>query len=163
VNEISFPDKIEIIKNGINGPIARASNIIHPSIKPTSKELIHSSHSFTQNVYSSDPDPMNIIRIYLYEFILTLARIRYLLPRIDNLSSVNTNRPLTGHFTFTMSTLLGLNHLSLEMENFRIKYVNFIPFEVGNAPGFARIIKKNEITKNQLILLFLHPEITLEQ
>ena len=105
---------------------------------------------------------MNIIRIFSYELILALERIRYLLPGIKKLSSVNATRPLNGHFTLTMSVLLGFNHLSLEMEDFRIKYVNFVPFEANNALGIAKIIKKNKIQKSPLILLFLNPEIDLE-
>ncbi|MHA2176482.1 MAG: hypothetical protein ACXABI_16785 [Candidatus Hodarchaeales archaeon] len=162
INEVTFLDELELRKYGINGPIARSYNVIHPDRNPISEIPLNSSHFLTQSVYSVHPDPINIIFIYIFELVLALGRIQFLLPKIKNLSSVNTPRPLNGYFAFTMPVLLGLNHLSLEMEDYRIKYVNFIPFEVNNALGISRLIRKNEIQKTLFILSFLHPEITLE-
>ncbi len=163
IKEISFLDKSEVVKFCIHGPLARASNILHPDLKPTYTFPVTLSHLLSQSVYSVDPDPINIIRIYTYEFALALERIQLLLPKIKKLSSVKAPRSLNGQIVVTTPVFQGLNHLSLEMKDYRIKYVNFIPFEANNALGIYRMIKSNDKKNYQFILLFLHPEILLDQ
>ena len=75
---------------------------------------------------------------------------------------MNSVRETQGQFTYSIPVSLGVNYLTIELEGNQVKYINFIPFELGNLQGITELISRNSKEIHPLLLLFLNPEISLE-
>lgn len=162
LNNMNFLSNSEIVSTNLAGPIARASGVISSLIDlPTFRDR-KSSLFYSQFAYGKMPSPLKSIEICYSELILALERMVYLLPKFQGSLGKATLPENSGQFSISYPTTFGINHLTIELEGEKAKYVNFIPFEVGNIEGISMLIVKNSDTLTPYLLTFLNPEIDLE-
>jgi hypothetical protein len=162
VKGISFLSRDEILNTGIAGPFARVLNINPKKTGLTTSFDLSSPQFYQQYAYASSFYPFALIEICLTELNLALERLSLLLPKIQGQIKVNDIRESQGQFTCSLPVCFGVNHLSIELDYDLVKYINFIPFEMGNLLGITELIRKNEKDLYPLLFLYLNPEITIK-
>lgn len=160
VNHLSHS---EVVDSGLAGPIARAVGVITPMIDMPSAKIQNSSFFYTQFVYGKTGSGLKYLEICYREMILALERMANLLPnflgRIDEPESLPEN---SGQFSASYPTSFGVNHLTVAIDDNKIRYINFVPFEFNNIEGIARLIDLNGKENTKFFLGFLNPEIEFE-
>ncbi|MHA1976811.1 MAG: hypothetical protein ACW98F_10275 [Candidatus Hodarchaeales archaeon] len=162
LSSMKFLSNSELVKTSLAGPIARASGVISPLIDlPTSKNQ-KSSYFYTQFVYGKKPSPLRFMEICYKELILALERMVYLLPKFQGTLGESTLPENSGQFSASYPITFGVNHLTIELDGEKTKYVNFIPFEFGNIEGISKLIANNSDALAPYLLSYLNPEISFE-
>ncbi len=162
LKNIVILSKAEILTTGLTGPIARASNINPPIISLTSNSSQKDFLFYQQYAYASSPSPLALLEICFTELQLAIERLSFLAHYLHGHIEVNSIRETQGHFTCLFPVCFGVNYLTIELEGNQVKYINFIPFELGNLYGITELISKNSKKIHLFLLLFLNPEISLE-
>jgi len=153
--------KTEILKSGLTGPFARSVNIVTPLIKLSTSFNRFSSSQYSQFVTSQTSNPNGILEICNVEIKLALERMVQLLPKICGKISLSGSQLKNGSFSSSFAFNLGINHLTVEIEEGRTRYLKFVPFETSNLLGISKLMAINPPSLNRFILLFLNPEIEL--
>ena len=162
LKNIVLLSKAELLNTGLTGPIARASNINPPIFNLASNRSQRNFLFFQQYAYTSSPSPLAFLEICFTELQLALERLSFLVAHLHGKLEMNSVRETQGQFTYSIPVSLGVNYLTIELEGNQVKYINFIPFELGNLQGITELISRNSKEIHPLLLLFLNPEISLE-
>ncbi|PWI48192.1 hypothetical protein CEE45_07740 [Candidatus Heimdallarchaeota archaeon B3_Heim] len=161
LNSMNFLSNSEIVDTSLAGPIARASGVISLLIDlPTFRDR-KSSLFYSQFAYGKTPSPLKCIEICYSELILALERMAYLLPKFQGSLGESTLPENSGQYSISYPTTFGINHLTIELEGEKARYINYIPFEAGNIGGISMLVVKNSDTLIPYLLTFLNPEIEL--
>jgi len=151
----------EILKSGLTGPLARSVNIVTPLIKLSTSLNRFSSSQFSQFATSQTSNPSGILEICNVELRLALERMMLLLPKIFGKISFSESELKNGSISSSFALSFGINHLTVEIAECSVKYLKFVPFETSNLLGISRLMRINQPSLYQFILLFLNPEIEL--
>ncbi|MCK4849382.1 MAG: hypothetical protein KAT16_10165 [Candidatus Heimdallarchaeota archaeon] len=153
--------KSEILKSGLTGPFARSVGIVTPLIKLSTSLNRVSSSRLSQFVTSQTSNPKNILEICNVELKLALERMIQLLPNIYGKIPVQECKLKNGSLSSSFALSLGINHLTVEIDEGRARYLKFVPFETSNLVGISKLMVINHPSLYHFILLFLNPEIEL--
>ena len=162
LKDMAYLSNSELVKKRLTGPIARASGVISPLIDLPIGKNQKTSYFYTQFAYGKTPSPLRFMEICYRELILALERMVILLPKFQGTLGESTLPENSGQLSTSYPITFGVNHLTIELEGSRTKYVNFIPFEVGNVEGISQLLVKNSETLTSYILSFLNPEISFD-
>ncbi len=163
LHTIEFLSNTELTSCGLSGPIARASGVITPIIDLPHSKVQRSSYFFTQFAYGKSPSPLRIMEICSRELILALERMVYLYPKFQGRVKESKSLPEnSGQLSASFPTTFGVNHITINLKDENVKYVNFIPFEFGNINGISKIIDMNSVALTPYFLAFLNPVIRFE-
>ena len=151
----------EILKSGLTGPLARSINIVTPLVNLSTSLNRFSSSQFSQYVTSQTSNPNSLLEIFNIELRLALERMIQLLPKISGTISLSESELKNGSITSSFAVSSGINHLTVEINESRTKYLKFVPFETSNLLGISKLMAINPPSLYHFILLFLNPEIEL--
>jgi hypothetical protein len=160
LRELKFLSNSELGNTSLAGPIARASGLINPLIDLPTNKMQKSSLYYSQFAYGKTPSPLRFMEICYRELILALERKTYLLPKFQGRLEDSTLPENSGQHSASYPITFGVNHLTIELEGDKAKYVNFIPFELGNIEGISRLLTINSDVLTPYLLAFLNPEIS---
>jgi Ni,Fe-hydrogenase III large subunit len=161
LREVKLLTREEAETLGITGPILRSLGLVYPNNKKDPSFLRSSANNYLQYAFTSESDLWNLLRVCYAELLLAINRSSQLLKPFSIQTEVAPITALNGELSSSFPTTMGQMHLTIDISDDIVTYINNIPPEMVNMVGITKILSKTPCHIHPLILLFFDPLIPI--